>query len=82
MRAEVVSHYLTNIREKDSELNSFLSVYDKESIQRAKEVDDRLSRGKAGRLAGLVVGIKDVLCYADHPLQCGSKNPRRIQFAV
>ncbi|MEQ8878822.1 MAG: Asp-tRNA(Asn)/Glu-tRNA(Gln) amidotransferase subunit GatA [Cyclobacteriaceae bacterium] len=70
---EVVSHYLTNIREKNTELNAFLSVYDKESIQRAKEVDDRLSRGKAGKLAGLVVGIKDVLCYTDHPLQCGSK---------
>ncbi len=71
--AEVVKHYLSNIREKDGDLNAFLSVYDQESLARAAEIDDRLNRGKAGRLAGLVVGIKDVLCYEDHPLQCGSK---------
>ncbi|XOV92010.1 MAG: Asp-tRNA(Asn)/Glu-tRNA(Gln) amidotransferase subunit GatA [Bacteroidota bacterium] len=71
--AEVVSHYISNIQERNTELNAFLSVYDEESIKRAKEIDERLSRGKAGRLAGMVVGIKDVLCYEDHPLQCGSK---------
>ncbi len=71
--SEIVSHYLSNIQEKDSELNAFLSVYGDESLQRASEIDERLKRGKAGRLAGMVVGIKDVLCYEDHPLQCGSK---------
>ena len=70
---EVVSHYLSNIESKNADLNAFLTVYDEEAIERAKEIDDRLKRGKAGRLAGMIVGIKDVLCYQDHPLQCGSQ---------
>ena len=70
---EVVSHYLSNIKSKNADLNAFLTVYEEEAIERAKEIDNRLKRGKAGRLAGMIVGIKDVLCYQDHPLQCGSQ---------
>lgn len=71
--AEIVDHYLTNINQKNSRLNAFLSIYDEEARQKAKEVDQKIKSGKAGRLAGMIVGIKDVLCYKDHPLNCGSK---------
>lgn len=70
---EVVAHYLSNIREKNSSLNAFLSVYEEEALERAAVIDGKLRKGTAGRLAGMVVGVKDVLCYQDHPLQCGSK---------
>lgn len=71
--SQVVAHYLGNIRGKNEKLNALLSVYDEEAVQLAKSIDQKLKEGKAGRLAGLVVTIKDVLCYKDHPLQCGSK---------
>lgn len=71
--SEIVAHYLTNIRSKNEQLNALLSVYDTEAIQRAEAIDQKLKRGQAGRLAGLVVTIKDVLCYEGHPLQCGSQ---------
>ncbi len=29
--------------------------------------------GQQGKVAGLIVGLKDMLCYKDHPLQAGSK---------
>ena len=29
--------------------------------------------GRAGKLAGMVIGLKDVLSFKDHPLQAGSK---------
>lgn len=51
----------------------YLSVYGQEAIIRAREVDAKIKSNKAGRLAGLVVGLKDVLCYKDHPLQASSK---------
>ncbi len=59
--------------EKKKHLNAFLSVYAEEAIARATEIDLKIKRGKAGKLAGLVVGLKDVLCYKDHPLQASSK---------
>jgi aspartyl-tRNA(Asn)/glutamyl-tRNA(Gln) amidotransferase subunit A len=70
--ADLVKHYLTNI-EKKKHLNAFLSVYAEEALARAVEVDQKIQKGKAGKLAGLVVGLKDVLCYRDHPLQASSK---------
>jgi len=69
---DLVRHYLDNIRKK-SHLNAFLSVYEDEALQRAAEVDQKIKDGKAGKLAGLVVGLKDVLAYKDHPLQASSK---------
>lgn len=68
----LVRHHLENIRKK-AHLNAFLSVFEEEALQRASEVDLKIKNGKAGKLAGLVVGIKDVLAYAGHPLQASSK---------
>ena len=63
---------MTNIKEK-SHLNAFLSVYEDEALKRASAIDKKIKEGKAGKLAGLVVGLKDVLAYKDHPLQASSK---------
>lgn len=70
---QLVAYYLGNIEEKNAVLNAFLAVYDEEALQRADEIDQKIAAGTAGRLAGMVIGIKDVLCYKDHGLQAGSK---------
>lgn len=69
---DLVVYHLANIKEK-SHLNAFLSVYDEEALVRAEAIDKKIQEGKAGKLAGLVVGLKDVLAYKDHPLQAGSR---------
>lgn len=69
---QLVEQYLENIRQK-ADLNAFLEVYDQEALQQAQVVDQKIAENKAGKLAGLVIGIKDVLCHKDHPLQCSSK---------
>lgn len=70
---QLVAYYLENIEEKNPVLNAFLEVYDEEALRRADEIDQKIAAGTAGRLAGMVIGIKDVLCYKDHGLQAGSK---------
>ena len=69
---ERVNRFLTNIDAK-KHLNVYLSVYGREALARAAEVDSKIKNKKAGKLAGLVIGLKDVLCYKDHPLQASSK---------
>jgi aspartyl-tRNA(Asn)/glutamyl-tRNA(Gln) amidotransferase subunit A len=69
---ELVHYHLENIQKK-AHLNAFLSVFDKEALDRAAGVDRKIKAGTAGKLAGLVVGLKDVLAYTDHPLQAGSR---------
>lgn len=68
----LVAHHLSIIRAK-AHLNAFLSVYEEEALARAADVDQKIQSGKAGRLAGMVVGIKDVISFENHPLQAGSK---------
>jgi len=69
---ERVQFHLDNITRKQH-LNAFLSVYAEEALVRAAEIDNKIKTGTAGKLAGLVVGLKDVIAYKDHPLQAGSK---------
>lgn len=69
---ELVHHHLDIIARK-AHLNAFLSVYADEALARAAAIDAKLKNGKAGKLAGLVVSLKDVLSHARHPLQASSK---------
>ncbi len=68
---KVVKYYLKRIKNKKN-INVFTSVYGKEVLKQAKEIDSKRIKGKTGRLAGLVVGIKDVIAYKNHPLQAAS----------
>lgn len=68
---QIIEHHLRKIQEF-AHLNAFLSVYGEEALAQADEIDRKFRDGKAGKLAGLVVAIKDVLAYKDHPLQASS----------
>lgn len=67
----IVKYYLQNIQTK-AHLNAFVEVYAQSALNRAAEIDEKLSKGKAGKLAGMVVGIKDVLNYEGHESNASS----------
>lgn len=69
---QLTEHYLSNIEAK-SHLNAFVEVYGEEALAQAEAVDLKIASGKAGKLAGMVIGLKDVLCHKDHGLQGSSK---------
>jgi len=69
---KLVNMYLENINEQ-KDLNVFISLFEKESMERAKEIDKKIAAGKAGKLAGSVFTIKDVISVKDSLLTCGSK---------
>lgn len=69
---QLVDSYLNRI-EENKDLNAFLEVYAEEARAQAAELDDKLKNGKAGRLAGMVIGIKDNFCHADHKVSASSK---------
>lgn len=66
---EAVSHFLSKINE-NAFLNSFLEVFADEALQRAAQLDQQDQRG---RLHGVVIGIKDNICYKDHKVSAASK---------
>lgn len=69
---QVVEHYLNNIH-NSKHLNAFLEVYEEEALSKAIELDDKIKTGKHGKLAGLVIGLKDNICYQDHHVSASSK---------
>lgn len=56
-----------------AELNAFLEVFDTSAREQAARVDTRVQRGVAGPLAGLVISIKDNICYKGHRVSAGSR---------
>ena len=68
----LVNYYLQRI-ETYQHLNVFLHVYADEAVQRAEAIDAKLKAGTAGKLAGMVISIKDMICYKDHPVSASSK---------
>lgn len=69
---EIVEGYLNAIQQ-NSDLNAFLEVFENSAKEKAIEVDSKRKAGNAGRLAGMVIGLKDNLCYAGHNVSASSK---------
>ncbi|MCC2547226.1 Asp-tRNA(Asn)/Glu-tRNA(Gln) amidotransferase subunit GatA [Hymenobacter sp. BT175] len=68
---QLVEYYLDNIQ-RTTHLNAYLEVFADEARAQADAVDAKRAAGTAGRLAGMVLGLKDVLAYKDHALQASS----------
>ncbi len=68
----IVKYYLQNIQTK-AHLNAFVEVYAQSAMEQAAKIDQKLAAGNAGKLAGMVIGIKDILNYEGHACTAGSK---------
>ncbi|MBI1223057.1 MAG: Asp-tRNA(Asn)/Glu-tRNA(Gln) amidotransferase subunit GatA [Bacteroidetes bacterium] len=54
-------------------LNAFLEIWEEEAIERANQIDKKIKAGTAGKLAGMVIALKDNICYAGHSVSASSK---------
>jgi len=66
----ITTEYIEEIRK--SNLNAFVEVFEEEALKKAKEVDIKLNQGNAGKLAGMVIGIKDNISYKGHQMSASS----------
>lgn len=67
----LVSYYADKI--KASKTNAVLELFESSALDRAKEIDEKIKNGQAGKLAGMVIAIKDNICYKDHKVSGASK---------
>jgi aspartyl-tRNA(Asn)/glutamyl-tRNA(Gln) amidotransferase subunit A len=71
---ELARAFLEQIERRDAQVRAFLRVDRPAALGRAEEIDRRRAAGQPlGRLAGLPVAIKDVLCTQGEPTTCGSR---------
>ena len=69
---EITQNYLKLI-EENKHLNAFLEVFKDSVLSNASLVDLKIKNGTAGKLAGVVIGIKDNICYKNHRVSAASK---------
>jgi len=69
---ENVQDFLARIEERKN-LNAFNSLFKEEALAEARKVEQKIASGSFGKLAGMVIAVKDVLAIKDKPLTCSSK---------
>ncbi len=69
---ELTQAYLDKIR-RAQDLNAYITVLETESLEQAHHVDEKMAAGTAGSLAGLVLGVKDLITLKGAPTTCGSR---------
>lgn len=69
---EIVQHYIQNIDEHNGEINAVVSLDKEKALQNAEEIQSRIDDNSAGKLAGMVIGVKDLICEKDKQATCAS----------
>ena len=69
----LVSSYLERIEARNDAVNAFLSVDRDGALNHARYLDSQLERGNDRPLAGLVLGVKDMIAIKNQGLTCGSR---------
>ncbi|HIE55441.1 MAG TPA: Asp-tRNA(Asn)/Glu-tRNA(Gln) amidotransferase GatCAB subunit A, partial [Chromatiaceae bacterium] len=69
---ELTRHFLGRIRRFENQLNSLVTVSEKEALLQAGAADERIGQGKAGPLTGIPLIHKDIFCTKGVKTSCGS----------
>ena len=70
--SDLVHHCLQRINE-GNDLNAFISVYGDDALAQADALTAKIRAGKGGRLAGLVLAVKDNIVIKRRQVTCGSR---------
>ena len=71
---ELVHSYIDQIKEREKDVNAFLTLMCDEAIEKAKEIDEKIKNGeKTGKLVGIPIAIKDNICTEGTKTTCASK---------
>lgn len=70
---DIVKEYISTIEEKNTEVNAFVYTNFDEALKKAEIIEKKLKNGAAGKLAGTVMGIKDLICERGRPATCASE---------
>jgi len=66
--------YLERIKRKNKKLNIFLELKnEKELLEEARIIDEKIKNNKAGKLAGKIIAVKANICVKNLNASCASK---------
>lgn len=69
---DICEDYIRSINSRNPDINGFIH-FDESQVRRdAQSIQKKIKSGDAGKLAGFVVGIKDVICEKGKKVTCAS----------
>ena len=72
--SEINKAYVERIKEKEPEVNAFVTVLAEDALKKAQEVEKKVNNGQIKTpLAGIPIGIKDNICTKGVKTTCSSK---------
>lgn len=69
---EAITRDYLSVINSNRHFNAFLEVYEQTALEQAQKVDEKRKNGQAGKLAGMVIGLKDNICFAGHSVTASS----------
>ncbi len=70
---DLVKGYVARIEEANPEINAFTLLQKEQALAQSGVIQKKIEDGTAGPLAGVVIGIKEVLCQEGYPATCASR---------
>ena len=69
---DISETFISAINDKNPDVNAFVHFDEEKVRQQASAIQKKIEDGTAGKLAGAVVGIKDVICEKGKKVTCAS----------
>ena len=70
---DLTSNYVDKIKERDDELNCFITLTEEFALNKARKIDEEIAKNKVRALSGLPIAQKDIFCTKNIKTSCGSK---------
>ena len=71
---EIIQSYVDRIKEKEPEVQAFVTILEEEALKQAKNIDEKRKLGEiTNKLAGIPIGIKDNMCTKGIKTTCSSR---------
>lgn len=69
---DLVDHYIDAVESNNGTVNSMVALYADEARKQAKSIQKKIDSGKAGKLAGSVIAVKELICQKNKRVSCCS----------